>query len=147
MRLLLDTHTILWAMLGDPKLGLNARNALADISNEVFVSVVCIWEIATKVRIGKMPEPGNLLKEPYLALASLGYNDLPLTLLHARLAGSIDHPHKDPFDRMLAAQALVESSYWSASTKSSTTSLFRDSGNLRRKILPLAALEADNLEA
>jgi PIN domain nuclease of toxin-antitoxin system len=108
MRLLLDTHAILWAMLGDPKLGPNARIALADISNEIFVSVVCIWEIATKVRIGKMPEPGNLLKEPHLALTALGYSDLPLTLRHAKLAGTINHPHKDPFDRMLAAQSLIE---------------------------------------
>jgi PIN domain nuclease of toxin-antitoxin system len=108
MKLLLDTHTILWAMLGDSKLSRNAIVALADGSNEIFVSVVCIWEIATKVRIGKMPEPGNLLKEPNVALATLGYSDLPLSLSHAKLAGSIDHPHKAPFDRMLAAQARIE---------------------------------------
>jgi PIN domain nuclease of toxin-antitoxin system len=72
MRLLLDTHTILWFMIDDPKLSGPARTALADFSNEVFVSVVCIWEIATKVRIGKMPVPGNLLIDPELALNSLG---------------------------------------------------------------------------
>ncbi|MFZ1083571.1 MAG: type II toxin-antitoxin system VapC family toxin [Terracidiphilus sp.] len=109
MKLLLDTHTILWAMLGDPKLSAMARSLLEDDSNEVFVSVVCIWEIATKVRIGKMPEPGNLLKNPQQALEDLGYRDLPLTLSHARLGGLLVHPHKDPFDRMLAAQAILES--------------------------------------
>jgi PIN domain nuclease of toxin-antitoxin system len=108
MKLLLDTHTILWAMLGDPKLSALARSLLEDDSNEVFVSVVCIWEIATKVRIGKMQEPGDLLRDPHSALERLGYRDLPLTLSHARLGGSLIHPHKDPFDRMLAAQALLE---------------------------------------
>ena len=59
MRLLLDTHTILWAMLNDPKLSTPARLLIEDSSNEIFVSVICIWEIATKVRIGKMPEIGR----------------------------------------------------------------------------------------
>jgi len=108
MRLLLDTHTILWAMLGDSKLSNRARAVLENDLNEVFVSVVCIWEIATKVRIGKMPEPGDLLRDPRSALARLGYRDLPLTLDHARLGGLLAHSHKDPFDRMLAAQALLE---------------------------------------
>jgi PIN domain nuclease of toxin-antitoxin system len=108
MRLLLDTHTILWAMLNDPKLSTPARLLIEDSSNEIFVSVICIWEIATKVRIGKMPEPGDLLRDPHSALQRLGYRDLPLTLNHARLGGLLVHPHKDPFDRMLAAQALLE---------------------------------------
>ena len=108
MRLLLDTHTLLWVMLGDQRLGLRAKEEIEDVSNEIFVSVVCVWEIATKVRIGKMQEPGNLLKDPHASLASLGFRDLPLTLSHARLGGLLSHPHKDPFDRMLAAQALLE---------------------------------------
>jgi PIN domain nuclease of toxin-antitoxin system len=108
MRLLLDTHTLLWVMLGDRKLSHKAKSALTSASNEAFVSVVSIREIATKVRIGKMQEPGNLLKDPHLALTSLGFRDLPLTLGHARLGGLLSHPHKDPFDRMLAAQALLE---------------------------------------
>jgi PIN domain nuclease of toxin-antitoxin system len=95
-------------MLGDPKLSKAARTALRDSNNEGFVSVVSIWEIATKVRIGKMQEPGDLLRDPHSALGRLGFRDLPLTLSHARLGGSLNHPHKDPFDRMLAAQALVE---------------------------------------
>ena len=108
MRLLLDTHTLLWVMLGDAKLSRKARAAIEDASNETFVSVVCIWEIATKVRIGKMKEPGNLLQDPHLALARLGFRDFPLPLSHARLGGLYSNAHKDPFDRMLAAQALLE---------------------------------------
>jgi len=108
MKLLLDTHTLLWAMLGDAKLSHNARIAVSDAANEVFVSVVCIWEIATKVRIGKMPIPGNLLADPVLALSNLGFRDLPMNLSHARLGGSLVHAHKDPFDRMIAAQSLLE---------------------------------------
>ena len=96
MRLLLDTHTLLWVMLGDQRLGLRAKEEIEDVSNEIFVSVVCVWEIATKVRIGKMQEPGNLLKDPHASLASLGFRDLPLTLSHARLGGLLSHPHKDP---------------------------------------------------
>jgi PIN domain nuclease of toxin-antitoxin system len=108
MRLLLDTHTLLWVMLGDPKLSRRAKTALASVSIEVFVSVVCIWEIATKVRLGKLPIPGSLLDDPATTLASLGFRDLPLSLSHARLGGLLPNPHKDPFDRMLAAQALLE---------------------------------------
>jgi len=95
-------------MLGDPKLSKPARTALQNPENDALVSVVCIWEIATKVRIGKMQEPGDLLLDPHSALSRLGFRDLPLTLTHARLGGSFAHPHRDPFDRMLAAQALVE---------------------------------------
>jgi PIN domain nuclease of toxin-antitoxin system len=108
VKLLLDTHTILWQMLDDPKLSHRAKEAIEDLSNDVFVSVVCIWEIATKVRIGKLEEPGDLLKDPHSAFARLGFRDLPLTLSHARLGGSLSHSHKDPFDRMLAAQAQLE---------------------------------------
>ena len=95
-------------MLDDPKLSHPASAAMEDLSNQVFVSVVCIWEIATKVRIGKLAEPGNLLKDPHRTLADLGFHDLQLTLAHACLGGSLRHVHKDPFDRMLAAQALLE---------------------------------------
>jgi PIN domain nuclease of toxin-antitoxin system len=105
---MLDTHTVLWTALNDPKLSDRARNLVEDVSNEVFVSVICIWEIATKVRIGKMQHPGELLQAPHAALRRMGFRDLPLLLSHARLGGSLKHTHKDPFDRMLAAQALIE---------------------------------------
>ena len=95
-------------MLNDRKMSARARDVVEDASAEVYVSVVCIWEIATKVRIGKMQEPGDLLRDPHVCLRKMGFYDLPLTLSHARLGGSLDHAHKDPFDRMLAAQALLE---------------------------------------
>jgi PIN domain nuclease of toxin-antitoxin system len=95
-------------MINDRKMSVRARDAVEDASAEVYVSVVSIWEIATRVRIGKMREPGDLLREPHVSLQELGFYDLPLTLSHARLGGSLVHTHKDPFDRMLAAQALLE---------------------------------------
>jgi PIN domain nuclease of toxin-antitoxin system len=108
MKLLLDTHTLLWYLLGDSHLSPYAKSLIDDIDNEIYVSVVSIWEIATKVRIGKMMKPGHLLDDPFRTLQGMGFLDLQLTLKHARLGGSFVHPHKDPFDRMLAAQAMVE---------------------------------------
>jgi PIN domain nuclease of toxin-antitoxin system len=108
MTLLLDTHTLLWAMLGDSRLSRPAQTAIENATNEVFISVVCIWEIATKVRTGKMEEPGNLLQDPRRSLQQQGFRDLSLTLGHARLGGLLAGAHRDPFDRMLAAQALLE---------------------------------------
>jgi PIN domain nuclease of toxin-antitoxin system len=108
MRLLLDTSTLLWMMVGDQRLSRDARSALADASNEAFVSVVTIWEIGSEVRRGKLEHPGNLLKDPHLALASLGLRDLPLTLSHSCLGGLLPFPESDRFDRMLAAQAMLE---------------------------------------
>lgn len=108
MRLLLDTSSLLWMMLGDAQLSRDARFALADASNEAFVSVVSIWEVASKVRTGKLPQPANLLQDPHSALASLGLRDLPLTLSHSCLGGLLPFPAADRFDRMLAAQAMLE---------------------------------------
>jgi PIN domain nuclease of toxin-antitoxin system len=108
MKLLLDTHALLWFMLGDRRMSSRARTKLEDLSNEVFVSVASIWEIATKVRIGKLLAPDDLLQIPKSVLIRMGFHDLPLTLSHARLGDSFAHPHKDPFDRMLAAQAILE---------------------------------------
>jgi PIN domain nuclease of toxin-antitoxin system len=107
MRLLLDTHTLLWAMLNKPQLSRRAASAIISPSNEVFVSVVSIWEIATKVRIGKLDKPEDLLDDPRHTLLKLGFRDLQVKLSHARLGGT-EGSHKDPFDRLLAAQALLE---------------------------------------
>jgi len=76
MRLLLDTHTLLWAMLNKPQLSRRAASAIVSPSNEVFVSVVSIWEIATKVRIGKLDKPEDLLNDPRRTLLRLGFRDL-----------------------------------------------------------------------
>ncbi len=108
MKLLLDTHTVLWAMLAAPELSRRAARTIANFENEAFVSVVSVWEAATKFRLGKLPVAAPLVSDPDGALASMNITPLPLNLHHACLAGSLVSPHKDPFDRMLAAQALLE---------------------------------------
>ncbi len=98
MALLLDTHALIWWLFDNPKLSRAARARLAAGEDPVYVSAASAWEIATKVRIGKMPE-GRALAENfglYLQLQSL--QALPITVDHARLAGAISSPHKDPFD-------------------------------------------------
>ena len=81
--------------------------AIAELKNEGFVSTVSIWEAATQYRSGKLPEAAPLVNDPSRILSLLHLRPLPLQLDHARLAGSIVSPHKDPFDRMLAAQAIL----------------------------------------
>ena len=108
MRLLLDTHTVLWTMMGAPEITRRAYQAVKNPDNEAYVSVVSVWEAATKFRIGKLPKAAPLVSDPAVALATMGMTVLPLQLEHARLAGSLVSPHKDPFDRMLAAQSLLE---------------------------------------
>jgi PIN domain nuclease of toxin-antitoxin system len=109
MRLLLDTHALVWVMNGNPRLGRAARIAIEAPSNQLFVSAASIWEAATKFRLGKFPEAAILVDRPRKVLESLEIDALPISLEHARLAGSLSTEHKDPFDRMLAAQALLES--------------------------------------
>jgi PIN domain nuclease of toxin-antitoxin system len=107
LRLLLDTHALIWWLAGDPSLSAAARKAVADLGNEVFVSAVSAWEIATKFRIGKLPEAQALAVDVAGAIASQGFVGLPITVLHGQAAGSLPGPHRDPFDRMLIAQATL----------------------------------------
>jgi PIN domain nuclease of toxin-antitoxin system len=108
MKLLLDTHTVLWVMLGSPQITRPAQIALRDLENKAYVSVVSVWEAATKFRLGKLPIAAPLVSNPRIALQQMKLEILPLELEHAHLAGSMSAVHKDPFDRMLAAQALLE---------------------------------------
>jgi len=108
MKLLLDTHALVWVMNGNPRLGRAARTAIEIPSNPLFVSAASVWEAAIKFRLGKFPEAALLVDRPRKVLESLEIGDLPISLEHARLAGSLSAQHKDPFDRMLAAQALLE---------------------------------------
>lgn len=108
MKILLDTHALVWVMNGDLRLGAAARKAIASRVNQVFVSAASIWEASIKYRLGKFPEVRLLLDNPGKALNSLGIDPLPISLEHARLAGAIEGAHRDPFDRMLAAQARLE---------------------------------------
>jgi PIN domain nuclease of toxin-antitoxin system len=108
VRLLLDTHTLLWWLGGDTALSATARLAIADESNDVFVSAASAWEIATKHRIGKLPGVGSIIDDLERAVADHGFLGLPITVRHGQRAGALPGPHRDPFDRMLIAQADSE---------------------------------------
>jgi PIN domain nuclease of toxin-antitoxin system len=109
MRILLDTHTIVWVMNDDPRLGRKARGAISSAGNAVYVSAASVWEAATKFRLGRFPEAALLVDNPQRVLAALEIEIIAMSVDHARLAGSLVHRHKDPFDRMLAAQAMLDS--------------------------------------
>ena len=108
MRFLLDTHTLLWCFNDSPSLTPQARNLIEDGRNEILVSAASAWEIATKVRLGKFPTGEELVSELDLYLAQLGFETLPISLDHAVRAGGLTGEHRDPFDRMLIAQAQIE---------------------------------------
>lgn len=104
MRVLIDTHVLLWWLGGNPRLSAQARTTIRS-SEAVFVSAATAWEIAIKVAAGKLEFHGDM--EQQLALNS--FQALPITVAHATAAGSLPRHHNDPFDRMLVAQALQES--------------------------------------
>lgn len=107
--LLLDTHAVLWAINEPDRLGASAGDLIRDTSNRLVVSAVSAWELSTKVRLGKLPEAASLMATYAAHLRRLGTEALSITDEHALLAGQLDWEHRDPFDRMLAAQAMVES--------------------------------------
>ena len=106
MRLLLDTHAFLWWIVNDKRLSQAARQAIADDDNDVLVSAASAWEIATKHRIGKLPEAESLADDIIEAVAAQGFERLSVTVEDAARAGALPGPLRDPFDRMLIAQAL-----------------------------------------
>ena len=108
MRLLLDTHALIWWLAGDEQLPPAARKAIADESNDVFVSAASAWEVATKHRLGKLPGAGPLAVDFVREIRSQGFEPLPISLEHGQVAGALPSDHRDPFDRMLAAQARGE---------------------------------------
>jgi PIN domain nuclease of toxin-antitoxin system len=108
MRLLLDTHALLWWAFDAPELSRRVRALLADRENEVFVSAATAWEIATKHRLGRLPEATVLVQDMPGWFARAGFSELSITSAHAQRAGALPAPHRDPFDRMLAAQSLLE---------------------------------------
>jgi PIN domain nuclease of toxin-antitoxin system len=107
-RILLDTHVYFWWATNDRKLSPQAYAAIEDYENQVLVSVVTAWELATKARIGKWPGAAQVVTGIDEALATRGLESLPVNMTHARLAGFLPGTHRDPFDRMLAAQAQTE---------------------------------------
>lgn len=106
MNALLDTHTLIWAGGDRAKLSKRAIQILEASENVLLVSAASAWEIATKVRLGKMPEAIVLERDFVSILASAGYLPTPVTLEQALAAGRLPGKHRDPFDRMIAAQAL-----------------------------------------
>jgi PIN domain nuclease of toxin-antitoxin system len=108
MRVLLDTHAILWWYAGDPRLSAYAREVISANSTEVFVSAASVWEVSTKARIGKLSGVERLLTDFDALIKDDGFRHLPVTHQHALLAGRFASPRRDPFDRMLAAQAMIE---------------------------------------
>lgn len=108
MRLLLDTHALVWWWTDDRRLPAAARAAIASPDNAVLVSAATAWEIATKHRLGKWPEVATLLDGFDTNLRRSRFIGLPISHDHARLAGGLDGEHRDPFDRMLLAQARLE---------------------------------------
>lgn len=108
MRLLLDTHALLWWLDGDRRLSLKARRAIASESNSILVSAVSAWEITTKARLGKLPGATDVAADVAACVASQCFLPLDITMLHAQRAGRLPGAPRDPFDRMLIAQSQIE---------------------------------------
>ena len=104
---LLDTHALLWWWTDDARLGRKVRDVLAHDTKPVHVSAASAWEMATKQRLGKLGLPRAVEAFDDLVRQD-GFTHLPISWAHARRAGDYDHPHRDPFDRMLAAQAQLQ---------------------------------------
>lgn len=108
MRLLLDTHAFLWFIMGDPRTSPTARSLIEDEDHEKVLSVASAWEIAIKLSIGKLA-----LAEPFEMLIPREIDQgglilLPITLPHTAIVSKLPHHHRDPFDRLLIAQAMAE---------------------------------------
>lgn len=110
MRYLLDTHTFAWAVSAPDQLSPKVQAILKNPSNGVLISAAVIWEMSIKHHLGKWPEVAPFLDEQQYAaiLRMLGGEELPIRHTHARLAGQWQVAHRDPFDRLLVAQALLE---------------------------------------
>lgn len=107
-KLLLDTHVLLWALMEPDKLSTPARTALASTDYQLFVSSISALEIAIKYRLGKLNAAKELVDNYSRAITQLGAYSLPIEDQHAIAAGLLSHPHRDPFDRLLAVQAKIE---------------------------------------
>lgn len=108
MNLLLDTHALIWWLADDPMLSKPAREVIADRTNMIWVSAASAWEITTKFRIGKLPGVRAVINTLEAEILREGFQLLDIRFGHGCLAGSLKHDHRDPFDRMLIAQALQE---------------------------------------
>jgi PIN domain nuclease of toxin-antitoxin system len=109
MSYLIDTHILLWWLFNDPKLDTDCRDIIRNPDNRIFVSTASAWEIATKYRIGKLSEAKQLVEQYSQILNQARFVELAITSAHAIRAGSLPIVHRDPFDRMIMAQAELES--------------------------------------
>lgn len=108
MRLLLDTHTFLWWVGDAPELSAKAKKTIAQPRNECFVSLASCWELAIKVSLGKLKISGTLERFIPEQLTANGFRELAIEVRHAARVARLPFHHRDPFDRLLAAQALEE---------------------------------------
>lgn len=108
MRFLLDTHTVLWALLSPQKLGSRARALVENPRNTRIVSSATAWEIATKYQLGKLAQAEDVVRDYSRHLVTMMAEELAVTSQHALAAGLWETIHRDPFDRMLAAQCFIE---------------------------------------
>ncbi len=104
MRLLLDTHVLLWWLANDATLGAEARSRISNPDSAVYVSAATVWEMSIKKALGKLESPSDLLYR----IGSNRFEPLSITASHAQAAGALPRHHDDPFDRMLVAQAMQE---------------------------------------
>jgi PIN domain nuclease of toxin-antitoxin system len=108
VKVLLDTHALIWWLDDDARLSRRARRVIADARSDIYVSSASAWEMATKVRLGKLRDPSNAVRRIASILVERGMIELPITVDHASEAGSLTGDHRDPFDRMLIAQSRLE---------------------------------------
>lgn len=106
--ILLDTHIFLWWLFDDPQLSKNLRRQIGNIDTTIFVSAASVWEISTKYRIGRLPEAASVAENVPKWIVKAGFHPMNIKPEHAQMAGAWKIAHKDPFDRMLAAQSEFE---------------------------------------
>lgn len=106
MRVLLDTHAFLWWVAESSRLSATAHGVIAEPANTVLVSAASAWEITTKYRVGKLPEANLVALDVAAVIANQGFEELPITVADAERSGRLPGSHRDPFDRILAAQAI-----------------------------------------
>ena len=107
MRILVDTHALLWWLAGSDRLSAVAHGAIADDANEILVSAASAWEIAAKHRLGRLPGAAAVAEDVTGCLLDQGFQPLAITVSDGERAGRLPGPVRDPFDRMLIAQALT----------------------------------------
>lgn len=104
---ILDTHVFLWWLFNDTRLSYTAREIIQDSANDLLISAASAWEIATKHRIGKLPEAESVVHDLPSYLRRSCIQPLDITIEDSLLAGSMNHAHRDPFDRMIIAQGKI----------------------------------------